>query len=533
VSKLGEHLDCDAYRCIEYNPLKSLIDTEKDFVKSLKVIKACASVFSGLHLSYEPDTLTLPKFYGLPKIHKEGTPLRPITSTVGAPGYYLAKFFDVVINRVFNRSDFHITNTLEFVETIRKIKINKNDILVSFDVVSMFTSIPFSLVKRIILSKADMFKCLFGIDRFFLDRLLSYLLQDCMIFTALNSIYRQLDGLPMGSCLSPTIARLVMDEVIAFLLARIPSISYIKVFVDDSIALIDAGLANEALQVLNSFLPGKLRFTIEMEDSKFSINFLNLTLTRGKDYIITNWYKKYFASGRILNYYSSHKRTTVIGTATHFIKTVLTLSDEAFFHQNRTVIEEILRENSFPETMIISLMNKNYTLMRPPFDTKKDDVEKDDIEKDYIIFPHSICRGRDIKNVVYGLRNPNVVLADSVKNTRITSVISRKTITPVELKSNLIVIAKCVCGDKYIVDRTRFNETGVMARDRIITKNKTMCDHFGHAYQEVLFKRGLAYSSQTEFLLKYTQWKFYDRLDYFLCRVDAPNRHLRSFINNK
>ena len=34
-----------------------------------------------------------PRMYGLPKIHKEGIPLRPTVSNIGAPTYQLAKHF--------------------------------------------------------------------------------------------------------------------------------------------------------------------------------------------------------------------------------------------------------------------------------------------------------------------------------------------------------------------------------------------------------------------------------------------------------
>lgn len=43
----------------------------------------------------------------------------------------------------------------------------------------------------------------------------------------------------MGSCISPTLARIVMDVVIKDLLKKVPQISFIKVFVDDTIAAMD------------------------------------------------------------------------------------------------------------------------------------------------------------------------------------------------------------------------------------------------------------------------------------------------------
>ena len=39
-----------------------------------------------------------PKFYGLPKIHKEGIPLRPIVSSIGAASYETAKELAKILN---------------------------------------------------------------------------------------------------------------------------------------------------------------------------------------------------------------------------------------------------------------------------------------------------------------------------------------------------------------------------------------------------------------------------------------------------
>lgn len=68
-------------------------------------------------------------------------------------------------------------------------------------------------------------------------------------------------------------------------------------------------------------------------------------------------------SGRLLNFYSSHKRTTITETAKAFIQTVLTLSDPEFFSENKPKVEKTLRDNAFPETKILTLMNDEYTFM--------------------------------------------------------------------------------------------------------------------------------------------------------------------------
>ena len=44
-----------------------------------------------LYKKLYPTGAGSPKFYGLPKIHKEGVPLRPIVSSIGAVTYHTAK----------------------------------------------------------------------------------------------------------------------------------------------------------------------------------------------------------------------------------------------------------------------------------------------------------------------------------------------------------------------------------------------------------------------------------------------------------
>lgn len=464
--------------------------------------------------SHEPDTLLLAKFYGLPKIHKKETPLRPITATVGSPGYLLAKVFNIMLTNIFPRSQYHIRDTYEFVEFIGDIELKENEILVSFDVVSMYTNIPFDLVYDIIMSKAEEFYAQFALGRRVLSRILKFLLCECMYFTALDGIYKQTEGLPMGSCISTLIARLVMDEVIKKLYQEIPQINFIRVFVDDTITAIDGNLVNRALETLNDFRRGQLKFTKEIENVEKSINFLNISLKREEKHICTNWYRKSFASGRLLNFFSAHKRTTVLSTAIHFIKTVLCLSDPKYFHENKDKITRTLRENSFPETLIMVLMQDSYTYMKPLYNdkttTNKNAEEEEETE--YVVFPHAIRESRKIKGIIHRYKKPNIVLSDSTKNTKMKFITSKKTITPIERRKNLILTSGCICKQRYRITRTKKNEFGEKAANRIIT-NMEECNASKHTFKEVEYHRGLAYNSQTGYLTKYYHWKYRKQLD--------------------
>jgi len=83
-----------------------------------------------------------PRLYGLPKIHKPDIPLRPIVSSIGSQTYKLAKFLASIIGPLVGHSDYHVRNTKEFVEYIRQQRVEDDKLMVSFDVTSLFTTVP-------------------------------------------------------------------------------------------------------------------------------------------------------------------------------------------------------------------------------------------------------------------------------------------------------------------------------------------------------------------------------------------------------
>ena len=83
-------------------------------------------------------TGTIPKFYALPKTHKDGIPLRPIVSAVTSPSYNLSKFYHDILKNVVGKRESHITNSTDFVNKIKQHKIPDNCKFVSCDVKSLF-----------------------------------------------------------------------------------------------------------------------------------------------------------------------------------------------------------------------------------------------------------------------------------------------------------------------------------------------------------------------------------------------------------
>ena len=57
----------------------------------------------------------IPRFYGLPKIHKVSVPLHPIVSLINSPTYNLSKFFSRVLSSLLvNR--YRVCNSKEYVD---------------------------------------------------------------------------------------------------------------------------------------------------------------------------------------------------------------------------------------------------------------------------------------------------------------------------------------------------------------------------------------------------------------------------------
>ena len=89
-----------------------------------------------------PTSAVPPKFYGLPQIHKTGTPLRPIVSSRGSITYGIAKELTHIIKPLVGRSPHQIKNTQHFIHQLQGKKLEPGEVITSFDVKALFTSVP-------------------------------------------------------------------------------------------------------------------------------------------------------------------------------------------------------------------------------------------------------------------------------------------------------------------------------------------------------------------------------------------------------
>ena len=154
-------------------------------------------------------------FYGLPKIHKPNTPLRPIVSSCGSVTYGLAKELAKILKPLVGKSPHHINSTCNFVEQVKHITLESGECLSSYDVSALFTSVPVDPALNItkdLLEKYHTIKerTVLAVSDIIL--LLEFCLKNTY-FSFKGQFYEQVEGAVMGSPVSPIVANLYMEYV--------------------------------------------------------------------------------------------------------------------------------------------------------------------------------------------------------------------------------------------------------------------------------------------------------------------------------
>lgn len=157
-----------------------------------------------------PSYSNPPQIYGTPKIHKEGTPLRPIVSTIGSPTYHLAKELARILTPLTGKSTSFVKNSAHFVNTISEVEIEDHNRLVSFDVVSLVTRVPIDEALAVVAQDDTLFE-----HTPIPPKDIHALAEVCLKMTYFqyqDSYYEQIEGAAMGSPLLPIIANIYMEH---------------------------------------------------------------------------------------------------------------------------------------------------------------------------------------------------------------------------------------------------------------------------------------------------------------------------------
>ena len=230
----------------------------------------------------------LPRFYILIKTHKTGPviKIRPIVSNTNGPTQRLSWLLANALKPMLKDVPARLENSLELIKCIQAGDFTTNKTLpypCSFDVVSLYTSIP---IQEAITNATDRIHSpIFHLDKQDIKDLLTVTLSN-MYFSFNGQVFRQKEGLPMGSNISAILAILFMDKLETSALSSHLSISSYKRYVDDIyLQTTSEDMADQFRTTINNLHP-KLKFEIEKPEiipNGHSLSLLDFKVTISKD----------------------------------------------------------------------------------------------------------------------------------------------------------------------------------------------------------------------------------------------------------
>ncbi|XP_076061234.1 uncharacterized protein LOC143037016 [Oratosquilla oratoria] len=243
--------DRNTYEVVPYYPTSKL---QKRVEGELRKLKEVHLITEREWERMRPGDSVIPKFYDSLKMHKEGVPLRPIIAFRGSPTYNLASVLAKRLRPSVVNSIRMLKNLSEFLEKIRDIRVESDEVMVSFDVKSMFTSLPQDLVKRAVLSAMDETRGYLDNENLSTSELMRLvnLCLDSTIFNFRDTVCHQRIETPVGSPISVILAEITMERFENEILSAAPtSLKLWTRYVDDVFAILKDRDVDGFLEQLN------------------------------------------------------------------------------------------------------------------------------------------------------------------------------------------------------------------------------------------------------------------------------------------
>ena len=258
--KMNDILKLDQFTKVQKkrkNEKHPVLKEEERILTFLKDLKEKGEIGDFLFNKMKPIGSQPPRLYGLAKVHKTNTPVRPVLSMPGSAYYGIAKQVAFWLSHV---PECNINSSTKIVcDSLNTIHLADNETLVSFDVSSLYTNVP--VIEAINISAELMYNPKNSRPPVSKETFIELAkIASCnVIMSTHDGLYEQTDGLAMGSPPAPHLANAWMSQFDSTIQGT--SSLYTR-YMDDILCEKPVEEVDNTLTRINN-LHSNLKFTIE------------------------------------------------------------------------------------------------------------------------------------------------------------------------------------------------------------------------------------------------------------------------------
>ena len=333
--------------------------------------------------------------------------------------------------------------------------------MISLDIESLFTNVPVAETIDIILSKLfTTDSCLYhGFNRDDFKTLLQLAVDDSY-FSFDNKLYKQTDGMSMGSPLGPLFANIFLSHYESQWLQESPVKPFLyKRYVDDTLWLLPA---NADVPLLMTFMNSRhpnMRFTYEPENND-CINFIGVTITHSSSDNVHGYQTSVYRKATSTSLFSNYNSFTPLIYRLSVFKCLIyrayhLCSSWSLFHVEISNIRSMLLRNAYPSWVLDRIIKRSvakFVLPDVKFGPNK--------ERLYIGLPFlgSLTDQvrRSIKQINKQFMPHKDVIVYFKPGRQVSNFFHVKDSTPFELRSHVVYQYTCAgCNSSYIGQTAR------------------------------------------------------------------------------